>query len=108
MSERWIRVCKTDELKPGQARTVKILGKPYAVFNVNGELHGLDSACRHMRANLATGKISGNIVTCFMHRWTYEISTGRCTSNEGFDVAVRPVKCENSDVFISVEWPDQP
>jgi len=106
MSERWFRVCKRDELKPGHARSITILGRPYAVFDVDGDLFGLDSACKHMRANLANGKISGHTVECFMHKWRYDITSGHCLTNEGFDTASRPVKIEDGAVWISVEWPE--
>lgn len=106
MSERWFRVCGRSDLKPGHARSITILGRPYAVFDVDGQLHGLDAACKHMRANLASGKIVGHTVECFMHKWKYDIQTGRCLTNEGFDTTSRPVKIEDDAVWISIEWPD--
>ncbi|MCB9357058.1 MAG: Rieske (2Fe-2S) protein [Calditrichaeota bacterium] len=107
MSDRWFKVCKREELKPGQARSITILGRPYAVFDVDGSLHGLDAACKHMRANLATGKLRGKVVECFMHRWTYDVTTGKCHSNEGMDTASREVKVEDGEVWISVHWPNE-
>ncbi len=106
MSERWFRVCKRDELKDGSAKSITILGKPYAVFALDGKIFGLDAACRHMRANLAAGKIQNGVVTCFMHNWTYEIRTGKCLSNQGMDTLTRSVKIENNEILILVEWPD--
>ncbi len=107
MSARWFRVCKRDELKDGSARSIAILGKPYAVFAISGEVFGLDAACRHMRANLAAGKVQGNIVTCFMHDWKYDIRTGKCLTMDGADAPTRETKIENGDVYISVEWPEE-
>lgn len=106
MSARWFRVCKRDELKDGNARSITILGKPYAVFAVGGEIFGLDAACRHMRANLAAGKVHGNVVTCFMHEWKYDIRTGKCLTTADADTQPRETKIENGDIYISVEWPD--
>jgi nitrite reductase/ring-hydroxylating ferredoxin subunit len=106
MSDRWFRVCKTESLKEGTAQSITILGKPYAVFNVGGKYYGMDAACRHMRANLAAGKIKGNIVTCFMHDWQYDICSGKCLNREGFDTTPRDVKIENNEIWISVSWPD--
>lgn len=106
MSDRWFRVCKREELKPGQAKSITILGRPYAVFDLAGELYGLDAACKHMRANLASGRIEGNVVECFMHNWRYDITTGRCITTEGMDTQPRDVKIEAGVVWISVAWPD--
>ena len=106
MSERWFRVCPRSELKSGQAKSITTLGRPYAVFDVGGELYGLDSACKHMRANLANGKIVGHTVECFMHKWRYDIKSGQCLTNEGFDTTSRPVKIVEDVVWIAVEWPE--
>ncbi len=106
MSDRWFRVCKRSDLKPGQARSITILGRPFAVFDVDGLLYGLDAACKHMRANLAAGKLQGSVIECYMHHWRYDVTTGRCLTNSGMDTTTRAVKVENGDVWISVEWPD--
>jgi len=107
MSERWFKVCRRDELKAGSARSITILGKPYAVFAVGSDLYGMDSACRHMRANLASGKLNGHVVTCFMHHWQYDVRNGECLTDHDFNTVSRPVKIEDEIVYISVEWPDQ-
>lgn len=106
MSERWFKVCHRDELKDGQSRSITILGKPYAVFAIAGELFGLDSACRHMRANLAVGNLKGSVVTCYMHQWQYDVRSGKCLTANGADTVSRPVKIEENVIWISVEWPD--
>ncbi|MBK6910159.1 MAG: Rieske (2Fe-2S) protein [bacterium] len=107
MSDRWFKVCRRDELKDGTARSITILGRPYAVFAVKGELYGLDSACRHMRANLGAGKMLGNVVSCFMHQWEYDVRSGKCLTEPGMDTVSRAVKIENDIVYISVAWPDE-
>ena len=39
MSEqRWFKVCRVEELKPGQSRSITLLALLYAVFNVDGAL----------------------------------------------------------------------
>jgi nitrite reductase/ring-hydroxylating ferredoxin subunit len=107
VNERWFKVCHRDELKDGAARSITILGRPYAVFVVGNEVFGLDAACRHMRANLAAGKLNGYEVTCYMHDWRYDVRTGKCLTNEGMDTRPRAVKIENGTIFISVDWPEE-
>jgi nitrite reductase/ring-hydroxylating ferredoxin subunit len=94
-------------LKPGQARSIRLLARPYAVFNVGGELFGIDAACRHAKANLASGRLDGEIVTCFMHGWQYNVKTGTCLTEDYGQVATYPVKLENGVVFIGIAWPPQ-
>jgi nitrite reductase/ring-hydroxylating ferredoxin subunit len=101
---RWFKVCRIADLKPGQARSITILAKPYAVFNVNGTLHGLEASCRHMKANLAAGRLYGDIVECAMHGWEYNVVTGECLTVPDDPLQKYPVKVENNDIWIGIDF----
>jgi len=102
---RWFKVCRLIELKPGHARSVTLMARPFAVFNVDGQIFGLDAACRHAKANLAAGKLNGRIVECFMHGWRYDVTTGECLTNEYGHLRTYPVKTEDDWVWIGIQWP---
>ena len=102
---RWFKVCREIELKPGQARSITLVGRPFAVFNIKGRHYGIDAACRHMKANLAAGKLEGHIVECFMHAWRYDVTTGECLTEEYGRLNTYPTKIENGYVMIGIEWP---
>jgi nitrite reductase/ring-hydroxylating ferredoxin subunit len=94
-------------LKPGHARSIKLMARLYAVFNVDGKFHAMDGACRHMKANLATGRLNGPHVDCFMHGWRYDVTTGRCLTVETGSVRTYPVKVEGGAIQIGIAWPPQ-
>jgi len=102
---RWFKVCRTDELKDGQARSIRLAARPYAVFKVDGALYGLDGACGHMKANLASGRLCGDVVECAMHGWEYRVTDGECLTVPGMRLAQHPVKTEDGQVWIGLEWP---
>jgi nitrite reductase/ring-hydroxylating ferredoxin subunit len=102
---RWFRVCRVEELKEGQARSITVLARPYAVFNVDGALYGLDAACAHMKANLAAGRLYGNIVECAVHGWEYDVRTGECLTVPHDPLRTHPVKIEDGYVWIGLIWP---
>jgi len=102
---RWFKVCRNDELKPGQARSISLLARPYAVFNVNGELYGMDASCGHMKANLASGRLHGDVVECLMHNWEYNVKTGQCLNMPDTRLRTFPVKVEDGEIWIGMEWP---
>jgi nitrite reductase/ring-hydroxylating ferredoxin subunit len=63
-----------DELGPG---TVRGIGA-WAVLNVNGERYAVSRRCRHLRADLANGKIDEDrCLVCPWHRSRYDTTTGR-------------------------------
>ena len=104
-SPRWFKVCRIEELKPGQARSISILARPCAVFNVDGQLFGMDAGCGHMKANLAAGRLYGDIIECAMHRWEYNVIKGECLTIPGDSLKTYPTKIEDGQIWIGLGWP---
>jgi 3-phenylpropionate/trans-cinnamate dioxygenase ferredoxin subunit len=52
----FVKVAKTDEINPGQARPIDVKGKQIAVFNINGDFFAIDNMCTHEEASLAEGE----------------------------------------------------
>ncbi|HEY3294478.1 MAG TPA: Rieske (2Fe-2S) protein [bacterium] len=104
---RWFKVCRTDDVKPGHAASVSLYARPYAVFNVDGRLYGMDGGCAHMKANLASGAMYGNIVECAMHGWEYDVTTGECLTIPGVRLKTHPLKIEEGFVWIDIETKDE-
>ena len=52
-----IKMGKISELPPGSSLEKRILARRVAVFNVDGELFGIESDCKHMKASLKKGKV---------------------------------------------------
>ena len=72
----FVKVAKTNEIEPGQARLVDVQGKPVALFNIDGKFFALDNTCTHRGGPLAEGEISGHEVTCPWHSATFDVRTG--------------------------------
>ena len=49
----------------------------------------LDAYCAHMGAHLAEGRVEGNALRCFFHRWRYD-ADGRCSDVPCLDGAPTP------------------
>jgi nitrite reductase/ring-hydroxylating ferredoxin subunit len=63
-----------EELGPGSVRGVG----DWAVLNVDGERLAVSRRCRHLRADLANGKIDDEgCLVCPWHRARYDPTTGR-------------------------------
>lgn len=100
---RRIRVAPAGAIKPGQAREITLLGRKYAVFNANGALFGLEGSCKHMKASLAHGRLDGEIVTCYMHDWKFNIRDGSCLSQDWARLKTYPVEITDGQIFILIE-----
>ena len=72
----FVKVGKTNDIEPGQARQIEVDGKEIALFNVDGRFFALANACTHRGGPLAEGAIAGREVTCPWHGATFDITTG--------------------------------
>ena len=100
------KVGKASGLRPGEGREVALLGRKYAVFNIDGKFYGLDGACKHMKASLAHGRCDGPVITCYMHNWQYDVTTGACLTQDWAALRTYPVEIIDDDIFIDIDMGD--
>jgi len=103
-SERFIRVATVDEVPPGTGKLVMGLhAKPIALFNVEGAFYAINFICPHMGGPLASGRLTGTVVACPWHGWTFDVRTGQaCALPCTEPLRVFPVTVEGDEVFIDV------
>ena len=91
------RVCRADELPPGERVIIEIGNLSVGVFNIDGEFYAIKNLCPHQLAPLCQGRIGGTnlpsavgeynfgmegeIIRCPWHRWEFNIKTGRSVFN---------------------------
>ena len=98
----FVEVARLDELPPGRGSTFSIAGKDIAVFNVDGNVFAMDDGCLHHGASLGSGKFEGKVVTCRLHGWRYDVTTG-CTMNvPDYGVKTYAVKVEDGKILVAV------
>lgn len=99
------RVCRVDELMPGEARRVEVNGVPIAVFNFHGEVYALDDTCSHALASLADGIIEEEDyqVECPKHGSLFDVRTGAPRSLPATrPVATHPVTIKDDEIYVEV------
>ena len=97
-----VKVAKAGEIAPGEGRTIEANGREIALFNVKGTLHAIDNTCKHRGGPLGEGELDGTVVTCPLHAWTYDVTTGECFDDPACAVETFPVTIEGEDVLIEI------
>ncbi len=97
-----IKICREDDIPVGKSRSLKVLAKRVAVFNLDGTLHAIEADCKHMRANLTTGELDGRVIVCPMHGWRYDIPTGECLEEKWAKLKIFPVFVENGYIWVDI------
>jgi nitrite reductase/ring-hydroxylating ferredoxin subunit len=77
-------------------------GKEVAIFNVSGTFYAIDNVCLHVGGPLGEGFLEGEIVTCPLHGWQYNVATGEVILNPEMRVPTYQVKVENGKIMVAV------
>jgi toluene monooxygenase system ferredoxin subunit len=100
----YTRVCAPDELQAGDMAAFFVDGREVLVVrDARGALHALDGLCPHEGTPLVDGDFDGAVLTCLMHMWSFDATTGRAVNPPGCRLAQFAVKVESDDVFVDVE-----
>ena len=99
----FVKVVNASDLRPGQGTVVSVNGEDVALFNVDGEFHAISNTCPHRGGPLGEGILDGNIVTCPMHGWRFNVKTGQNAIMPASKVKVYKVRIEGNDVLVATE-----
>ncbi|PCJ46865.1 MAG: hypothetical protein COA99_01970 [Moraxellaceae bacterium] len=72
LTRGWYPICPTKDLAVGQARSYKIAQQRIVVFRTEkNNVMALDAFCPHLGADLGNGRVVGENIQCYFHRWEF-------------------------------------
>ena len=79
-------------------------GRRVLVVNLDGILHAWDGTCTHEEADLSTGFLLGDWVTCPLHLSVFDLYNGEAvTPPATVPLKKYNLKVENEDIFVEVD-----
>ena len=99
----WINVCNTSTLKKGDMIDFDYQDKKILIANLNGKIYATDRICTHAEADLSTGILSEDGVTCPLHLSTFDLKTG-VPQNLPAEIPLKTynVKIEQNEIYVEV------
>ena len=97
------RIGEISAFPSGEVREVRVCGEPYAICNVDGELHAVHGVCPHNGGLLGQGALHGNMLVCPWHAWEFDCFTGQHDYNTA--VTVQTIAVVVNGNAVSLELP---
>jgi nitrite reductase/ring-hydroxylating ferredoxin subunit len=99
-----VRVCRTDEVAPGESRAFRVAGltHPVLVTHLDGNFLATSSICPHEDVSLATGERHGQRIVCPGHGYEFDLRTGRCAHDPQLRLVCYPVHVSGDELFIEL------
>ena len=102
----WLDIGPTDQIAPGNARTLPVRGGPdenreIAIFHtLDNQFYALVNKCPHKQGPLSQGIVHGNVVTCPLHNWNISLKSGEALGDDKGCTPTVPVKIDGGRVLI--------
>ncbi len=100
-TERWVEVCRVDEIREKRAKMAVVAGERIAVFRYDGRISCVSSVCQHQNGPLAEGRIVDGCITCPWHGYQYQPENG--TSPPPFTERIPTFQVEVRDGRVFVD-----
>jgi nitrite reductase (NADH) small subunit len=99
----WHDLGPVDALPARGARCVRIGGEAIAVFRTTtGEVFALRDRCPHRGGPLSQGIVHGTRVTCPLHDWVIDLTTGEATGVDEGSTRTFTVRVEGGRIALEV------
>lgn len=101
----FVNVTTLDTLREGKGRAFTVEGHELALFLIAGNVYAIRNLCPHQHIPvLAEGELHDTLLTCPMHGWRFDLSTGLAVDASS-RLTVYEVRIVGKDVLIAL--PDQ-
>ena len=99
---RLVRIATTDEIGHGQMKLVEANGRRVLVCNALGRYYAISPVCPHEDGPLEDGSLVGEIVTCPVHGYDFDVRTGECQFDSDYRVETYPVRVVEADLYVEL------
>lgn len=90
------------DVVPGQGLRARLGEKDMALFHLEGHFFAIDNDCAHRQGPLSQGHLDGNVVTCPLHRWRYDVTTGQSVSHPSSQVRAYPTRADDQMIWVKL------
>jgi nitrite reductase/ring-hydroxylating ferredoxin subunit len=99
----WVRIGSMKHIAPGKVSEVTVESRPYAVCNVEGEIHVVSGECPHRGGPLGQGALHGRMLVCPWHAWEFDCVSGENDRDPSIKLGKPGVKVEAGEIWMEVE-----
>ncbi|MCX6137382.1 MAG: Rieske (2Fe-2S) protein [Ignavibacteriales bacterium] len=96
------KVATLSSLRENKGMRVLSGGEEIALFKINDHVYAISNFCPHQHIPKLHDAVSdGTVITCPMHGWSFDLSTGNAVAGSG-KLRMFPVRVSNGDVFVDL------
>ena len=99
----YVKVCDLSDVGPGTMFPIDVGNVRMMIVNADGRLYAVDRTCTHETADLSTGFLIGEEVTCPLHLSRFNVKTGAVQNPPATaSLGIYKLKTEGTSVYVQV------
>ena len=99
----WIEVTELDAIPQLGSRVIKTDTLTIALFrSAKDEVFAVKDQCPHKQGPLSQGIMHGTSVTCPLHNWKIDLTSGQALGPDEGCTNTFPVRVENNRIYIKI------
>ena len=99
----WIRVITIDKIPKMGSRKVIVRETEIAIFKTKDDsIFAINNVCPHKQGNLSEGLVHDHVVTCPLHNWDIDLSSGEALGNDTGCTNIYETKIEENLIYLKI------
>lgn len=99
----WIKVAENIPVKEAFIQKVKAGNRNICLVGFEGKVYAISAKCPHAGGELAGGWCEDGMIICPIHRYQYNLETGRGAKGQGDYVDTFPVEVRENGIYVQVK-----
>lgn len=99
----WVKVAENLPVKEAFIRKVKVGSYNICVINFEGKIYVVSAKCPHAGGELVGGWCEEGQIVCPIHRYQYDLETGKGAKGQGDYIDTFPVKVREDGIYVQVK-----
>jgi nitrite reductase/ring-hydroxylating ferredoxin subunit len=98
---KWYKIPELDPTQPF-IKKIKAGGKSICVVGYEGDIFAVSARCPHAGGDLSLGWCKNQKLICPVHRYSYDLHTGKGSAGQNDFIYTFPVKIELNGVYVGI------
>ncbi|MVN20771.1 Rieske (2Fe-2S) protein [Mucilaginibacter arboris] len=99
----WVKVSENIGIKEAFIKKVKAGNRHVCLVGFEGKIYAVSAQCPHAGGELAEGWCKDGQIICPVHRYQYDLKTGRGAKGQGDYIDTFPVEVREDGIYVQVK-----
>lgn len=100
---KWYKITEIENIPSMGSRKIEIGDTEIAIFKTKDDsIFAINNICPHKEGKLSEGLVHDHVVTCPLHNWDIDLSSGEALGSDSGCTNIYKTKIENNVIYLNI------